>query len=194
MADGTGPVVVSDADEPALCRPRSAIELFIAFSCLSLQSFGGALALIERTVVREKRWLSAREFVGLYAVSQVLPGPSGISFCVMLGDRFYGFRGAVAALAGFLLPPCMVVIATVSLFQQFEHLPAVRGALHGMGAAAVGLIITTASRMARTLRGQRVGVVIAVLTFVAVGLWRQPVSTVVLTLGVVSVWLAWRRV
>ena len=70
-------------------------------------------------------------------------------------------------------------------------MPQVQGALHGMGAASVGLIVTTAARMSRTLRGQRTGIAVAVLSFAAVGLGRLPVSTVVLTLGVLSVWLAW---
>jgi chromate transporter len=183
------------ADEPAgegQVPPGSPGELFLAFALLSLQAFGGALALIERTVVRKKRWLSAKEFLGLYAVSQVLPGPTGISFCVLLGDRFFGLRGAVATLAGFLLVPSVIVIAIASVFQQFQDVPQVEGALHGMGAAAVGLIITTALRMGSTLRGNRVGMVVAALSFAAVALAKLPVSTVVLTLGVLSVLWAWR--
>jgi chromate transporter len=183
------------ADEPAEAGqtpPGSPGEMFLAFAWISMQAFGGALAFIERTVVRDKRWLSAKEFLGLYAVSQVLPGPTGISFCVLLGDRFFGFRGAVATLAGFMLLPAVIVVAIASVFQQFQHVPQVQGALHGMGAAAVGLIVTTAVRMSRTLRGQRVGIVIAVLSFGAVALARLPVSTVVLTLGVLSVVWAWR--
>ena len=84
------------------------------------------------------------------------------------------------------------MLAIASLFQQFQHLPQVQGALHGMGAASVGLIIITALRMARTLRGQRVGIAVALLAFAAVALARLPVSTVVLTLGVASVAWAWR--
>ena len=172
--------------------PRSPGELFVAFALISLQAFGGALALIERTIVYRKRWLDPKEFLGLYAVSQVLPGPTGISFCVMLGDRFFGLRGAIAALSGFLLVPSVIVIAIASVFQQFQHVPQVQGALHGMGAAAVGLIITTALRMGRTLRGNRTGMVVAALSFGAVGLARLPVGTVVLSLGVLSVMWAWR--
>lgn len=185
------------AEEPAeegQVAPGSPGELFLAFAWVSIQAFGGALALIERTIVREKRWLSAKEFLGLYAVSQVLPGPTGISFCVMLGDRFFGLRGAIAALTGFLLVPSVIVIAIASVFQHFQQVPQVQGALHGMGAAAVGLIITTALRMGRTLRGNRVGALVAALSFGAVALARLPVSTVVLTLGVVSVLWAWRSV
>jgi len=187
------PVSTAEAAlEEAQVPPGSPGELFLAFAWISLQAFGGALSLIERTVVRDKRWLSPKEFLGLYAVSQVLPGPTGISFCVLLGDRFFGLRGAVATLCGFLLVPGVIVIGIASVFQQFQHVPAVQGALHGMGTAAVGLIITTALRMGRTLRGQRVGMVVAALSFAAVGLARIPVGTVVLTLGIASVVWAWR--
>lgn len=194
LDDDMRKVVLPDAGETEPQPPRTARELFFAFAAISLQSFGGALALIERTVVRDKRWLSAKEFVGLYAVSQVLPGPTGISFCVMLGDRFHGVRGAAFALAGFLLVPSVIVIGAASLFQRFAGVPAVQGALHGMGAAAVGLIIVTALRMSTTLRGHYIGMVVAVLSFIAVGLFRQPVGTVVLTIGVASVALVWRSV
>src|SRR4051812_40132177 len=174
--------------------PGSPGELFVAFALISLQAFGGALAFIERTVVRNKRWLSAEEFLGLYAISQVLPGPTGISFCVLLGDRFFGLRGAMATVGGFLLLPGVIVIGVTTVFQHFQDVPQVQGALHGMGAASVGLIVTTAMRMGRTLKGRRVGIFVAALSFAAVGLARLPVGTVVLTVGVLSVLWAWRSV
>ena len=182
-------------DDAAAARPapRSATELFITYAAISMQSFGGALAIVERTIVRNKRWLDAKEFVGVYAISQVLPGPTGIALCVLIGDRFFGLRGAAASLAGFLLLPAVGVIAIAALFQQYQHVPWVQGALHGMGAASVGLIVHTALHMLRTLRGQRIGITVALLAFAAVGLAKLPVSTVVLTLGVASVLLAWRR-
>lgn len=182
----------SAGGEDGVHAPRSARELFVTYAWISMQSFGGALAIVEHTIVRRKRWLDSQDFVGLYAVSQVLPGPTGISLCVLIGDRFFGLRGAAAALAGFLLLPAVGVIGLAALFQQFHLVPWVQGALHGMGAASVGLIVHTALSMSRTLRGQRVGTGVALLTFAAVGLGKLPVSTVVLTLGVASVALAWR--
>ena len=184
---------MSEPDAAERPAPRSATELFVTYAVISMQSFGGALAIVERTIVRKKRWLDAKEFVGVYAISQVLPGPTGISLCVLLGDRFFGLRGAAAALAGFLLLPAVGVIAIAALFQQFQQVAWVQGALHGMGAASVGLIVYTALRMSQSLRGQRIGIAIAVLAFGAVGLAKLPVATVVLTLGVASVLLAWRR-
>jgi chromate transporter len=177
---------------PAPPRPASPWELFITFTVVSLQAFGGALAHIERAVVQKKRWLGAEEFLGLFAISQALPGPTGISFCVLLGDRYFGLRGAAAALAGFILVPAVGVLALAALFQQFQSLPWLQGALHGMGAASVGLITVTAVRLSRSLRGERLGMVVAALTFVAVALLHLPVSMVMLTLGLASVAWAWR--
>lgn len=186
------PPPATEEGDGAPAAPRSPGDLFLAFAGLSLQSFGGAVAQIERTVVRRKRWLSPEEFLGLYAISQVLPGPTGISFCVLLGDRFFGVRGAIATVAGFLLPPAVIVLGIASLFRQYDHLPQVQGALHGMAAAAVGVIASAGSRMARNLRGHQVGILVALLAFAAVGIARLPVAWVILSLGVLSVLWAWR--
>ena len=172
-------------------QPASPRDLFLTYCGISLQAFGGALALTERTLVDKKRWFTPKDFLGLYAISQVLPGPTGVSFCVLVGDRFFGLRGASAALAGFLVLPAVIVLLLASLFQHYQHLPAVQGALNGMGAAAVGLIVHTAARMSRTLRGERVGVAVALATFGAVALGGLSVRTVMLSVGVASVAWAW---
>jgi chromate transporter len=189
-ADLPRPPVVVPVGLP-LQKPAAPWELFTTFTLVSLQAFGGALAHIERAVVQKKRWLGAEEFLGLFAISQAMPGPTGISFCVLLGDRYFGLRGAAAALAGFVLVPAVGVLALAALFQHFQHLPGLQGALHGMGAASVGLITVTAVRMSRSLRGERLAMLIAALTFGAVALLQWPVSTVMLSLGVVSVAWAW---
>ena len=174
-------------------RPRSLRELSTTYGAISLQAFGGSLALTERTLVQRKRWLTPQEFLGLYAISQALPGPTGVSFCVLVGDRYFGLRGALAALAGFLLPPAVVVVALATLFQHWHHVPAVQGALNGMGAAAVGLIVQAAARMTRTLRGQRVGAAVALATVAAVTLGGLSLRSVMLSIGVASVAWAWHR-
>lgn len=177
----------------AKAAPCSATELFFTFSGISLQAFGGALALMERTIVQKKRWLTPQEFLGLFGVGQVLPGPTGIAFCVLLGDRYFGFRGAAAALGGFLGPPAVGVLLLAALLQNFQQLPGVQGALYGMGAAATALVMHSAWRLLAALRGWALGLGVAAASFAAVAVLRLPVGWVMATLGVTSVAWAWRE-
>ena len=75
---------------------RSHGDLFLTFNRLALQGFGGVLAVAQRELVERKRWLTREQFVEMLALSQVLPGPNIVNLALMLGDRFFGLRGAVA--------------------------------------------------------------------------------------------------
>lgn len=173
--------------------PGSPWDLFTTYFWASMQSFGGAISFVERAFVRDKRWLTPQEFLGLYAISRALPGPSGISLCVLIGDRFFGVRGALAAVMGSLLVPSVLVLVITSSLRHAQQVPAVQGMLYGMGAASIGVVINTAIRMSDTLRSQPSGVVVALLAFVAIGLMRQPLVVVMATLGAASVAWTWQR-
>ena len=82
---------------PAGNRPGSPFALFIAFSLLALQGFGGVLAVAQRELVDRRGWLSRAEFVELYSIAQMLPGPNVVNLSLMIGDRYFGWRGALAA-------------------------------------------------------------------------------------------------
>ena len=127
----------------------------------------------------------------------MLPGPNIINMGLMMGDRWFGTRGAVTALAGLMLVPLVIVIAAAVLYGQFATLPPVAGALRGMGAVAAGLVISTALKLVPTLRGNTLGRplagVFALATLLAIAGLRWPLAAVVLGLGLVSCTLAWWR-
>jgi chromate transporter len=90
-------------------------ELYWAFTLLALQGFGGVLAVVQRELVERRRWLTLEEFIEDWAVAQILPGPNVVNMSVMLGDRYFGWRGAVAGFAGMLSVPLAVVLAIAVL-------------------------------------------------------------------------------
>ena len=94
--------IAAASDRP---QPRSARDLFVSFTWLALQGFGGVLAIVQREMVEKKRWLTPDEFLEDWAVAQVLPGPNVINLALMIGDRYFGLRGAMAAVAGMLAVP-----------------------------------------------------------------------------------------
>lgn len=184
------------AIEP-LRAPASLRELFFAFTWLALQGFGGVLPVAQRELVERKRWLTKEQFVEMLAVSQVLPGPNVVNLALMFGDRIFGVRGAFTALAGMLLAPLVVVLAVTALYGQFAQVPAVTGALRGMGAVAAGLIVATAYKLLATIKANPMGrptaLTFAALTFLATAWLRWPLVYVIAGLGVVSIAVAWNR-
>ena len=187
-----------EPDGTTLRRPASCGALFLAFTRLALQGFGGVLPVAHRTLVEQERWLSPQQFVELLTLGQVLPGPNIINMAIVIGDRFFGWRGAVAACAGLLLLPMFIVLGLAIAYQQQAAHPAVAGALRGRGAVAAGLILATAVKLVRTLRGNPLGLptcaAIGLATFALVGGLRWPMVWVVLGLGGLGMALAWRRI
>lgn len=182
------------ADRP---RPASLSDLFFSFTWLALQGFGGVLAVVQRELVEKKRWMTREEFIEDWAVAQIMPGPNVVNLSLMIGDRYFGLRGAVAALAGMLAAPTLVVLGLAILYAQYAQLPAVTQALRGMGAVAAGLIAATGFKLMGALRAHPLGVpmcaALGALCFAAVALLRWPLAYVLLSLGLLSCALTWRK-
>jgi len=191
------PAALGALDAGGLRQPMSCVELFKVFNRMALQGFGGVLPVAHRELVERQRWLNAQQFVELLTISQVLPGPNIVNFAILFGDRYFGWRGAVAASAGLLVLPMLIVLALAMAYQRFANQPFVAGALRGMGAVAAGMIIATAVKLARTLKSNPLGLpasgVLGAATLVMVGLLRWPMVWVVLGLGGMGMTLAARR-
>lgn len=178
-------------------RPQSPADLFLSFTWLALQGFGGVLAVVQRVLVEDKRWLTREEFVQEWAVAQVLPGPNIVNLALMLGDRHFGWRGAFAAVGGVLFVPLLVVLALALLHSHFAGVPQVDGALRGMGAVTAGLITATGLKLMTALRTHPLGplpcAVLVIATFAAIALLRWPLGWVLLGLGGPACVLTWWR-
>ncbi len=183
--------------EEPLSQPSSSKELFIAFTLLALQGFGGVLAVAQRVLCEQRRWLSREQFVEILSLAQILPGPNVCNVALMVGDRFFGWRGAFAALAGMMTVPLIIVLGVTALYAQYALHPAVSGALRGMGAVAAGLILGTGLKLIDGVRtnpmGPRVSTLFLLLTFTAVALLRWPLVWVIVLLGLVAWAVAWAR-
>ena len=189
--DATAPATAS----MATLQPQSKTELFLTFNSIALQGFGGVLTIIQREMVDKRRWMTQQEFVEDWAVSQILPGGNVINLCIIVGNRYFGWRGALVALAGILAVPLVIVLLLASFYTQFAHVEAVSGAVRGMGAAAAGLIGAAAIKMLSSLKknllGLHANVALIALTFIAVGLLRWPLFYTVLGLGIPAFAYAW---
>ena len=164
---------------------------------LALQGFGGVLVVVQRILVDEKCWLTNEEFIEDWAVAQVLPGPNVVNLALMIGDRYFGLRGGLAALAGILAFPLLVVLVIAALFASVADLPMAQGALKGMGAVSAGLIAAVGLKLVSAVKVNvmSAGVWIALLaiTFIAIAIFRIPLVWVLLGLGTLATaWAYWQ--
>jgi chromate transporter len=185
------------ADAPPRPQPRSLGDLYLSFTLLALQGFGGVLAVVQRELVERKRWMTREEFVEEWAVAQIMPGPNVVNLSLMIGARYFGLPGALAALAGMLSLPLLVVLALALLHAQFAGHPQLAGALRGMGAVAAGLIAATGLKLSAALARHPLGVPACIAlgsaAFVAIALLRWPLAWVLLGLGTASCLWTWHK-
>jgi chromate transporter len=171
----------------------SRFALFLAFSRISLSSFGGAIFFARRELVERQRWLTEQEFVEMFTLGQLLPGPNVLNLTVMVGYRFAGWTGAAAAVAGFLGCPCLVVVGMGILYQQYGALPQVQQALTGMSSVAAGLLLATVIKLAMVLPRHWRPWLFGALAFVGVGVMRWPLLWVMGALAPWAVFAAWKE-
>jgi chromate transporter len=177
-------------------KPQSLGELFRVFQKLALQGFGGVLPIAQRTLVEKQRWISAADFLALLSLSQVLPGPNIVNLAMIFGYRSAGWRGAWVCAAGLLLAPTLLVLALAAVAQGLGDVPAVRGALRGMGLVGAGLILAMAVRSLAVLPRHALArpwqVVLALATVWLVAVLRWPLVQALATLIPLAWWLAHR--
>ena len=172
---------------PSKSQPKSLSDLFFSFSRLATQGFGGVLAYMERELVERKGWLTREEFLGEWAVARTMPGPAALNLSIMIGARYFGLRGALAAMGGMFMFPTILIILLAIGYAKFGEHPQVVGALQGMGAVAAALFIATGLKLLTALKTNPLGLVLCALiliaTFVGIALLHWNVIHTMLGLG-----------
>jgi chromate transporter len=181
MPPDSPPAAVPAPDSPT-STPPGLIALFMAFARISLAGFGGVLVFARRAIVEQHRWMTADEFNETFALCHFLPGPNIVNLSVVFGSRFRGIAGGLAAFAGLVGPPVVVVTVLAALYARFGEVEALRRILSGVSCAAVGLLISVVFRMMTPLVRKRdlVGLVLLAAVFIAIGVLRLPLPAVLL--------------
>jgi chromate transporter len=185
--DATPAPITMKQDAPSVS------DLFTGFFILGLTGFGGVLPLARRMMVEKRRWLTSAEFTDLLGLCQFLPGGNIINMSVAVGLKFRGIAGAFAAILGLIAAPTAVVIALGIVYDRYENEPIVRHLFGGLSAAAAGLLISMAIKIAWPLRRDVSGLLIVALCVLAIAILRLPLLPILLTLAPLSIFLKARQ-
>jgi len=133
-------------------RP-GAFDIFRIFLRLGLTSFGGPIAHLgysRRTFVTRLAWLDEAAYADLVGLCQFLPGPASSQVGFALGVSQAGWRGGLAAWAGFTLPSALLLFLFAELQASVQG-PAALAILHGLKLVAVAVVAQAVWGMAKSL-------------------------------------------
>ena len=117
--------------------------LFLECAKISLVCVGGGYAsmpLIQASVVDTYHWLTLPEFIDVFTISQITPGPIGINAATFAGMKTAGIGGAISATMGFVTPSLFLCIFLAKIMFRYGSLGSIHGILNGLRPAVMALI------------------------------------------------------
>ena len=179
-------------------KPTTLSNLFWTISNISLQGFGGVFPVAQRELVEKHQWLTKEQFLQDWSVAQIMPGPNVVNLGLIVGNRFFGFKGAIIAILGLVSFPLILVLFLSFIYSHFDQNPYLNGALKGMAAVAAGLIAGTSIKLAMSFKEHPLG---ALLCWVFVGtcfslsaIYRVPLFFILLMVGGLSILITYFRI
>ena len=166
------------------------LEVFVTFFKLGLFTIGGGVAMIpilSNIMVKDKKWFTEDEMIDIIAICQGLPGVIAINMATYVGFKKRGLIGSFAATFGVILPSFVIIVIIAKGMNFIDGNPYVQGALGGLRAAALGLIIIAVYQVAKGVIKDAFSAIGAVGSFILIAVLKINVVYIIvlfLALGI----------
>lgn len=157
-------------------------EIVAVFAKIGLLSFGGPaaqIAMLQRVLVDEKKWIGQERLLHALNFCMLLPGPEAMQLATYCGWVTGGLRGGLAAGLLFVLPGAAVMLGLSALFVTFGHVEIVVGLLFGLKAAVLAVVFEALIRMARRTMSSVFSYLVAAAAFIAIAFLQLPFPLVI---------------
>lgn len=164
-----------------MTNDNSLWAIFCTMLKLGALTFGGGYAMVplfEDEFVQKRKWITADDMVNMVALSQSVPGAIAINCGILIGYRLKKFKGALIAVLGIVLPSVIVLTAVTYLYEAVKDNAYVAGALRGIRAAVVALLVSAFWHFTKPFRKDIVSIIVFVIAF-----------TISLTLNINSIYI-----
>ena len=167
-----------------------------AWFLISLQTFGGPagqIAVMQRTLVDEQRWIGQQRFLFALSYCTLLPGPEAQQLATYVGWLLNGVRGALVAGVLFILPGVVTLLALSALYVGLGDTTLVESLFLGLGPAVIAIVAQAVVRLAGRGLAHPALTGLAALSFVALAAFSVPFPLVV-AVGALAGWVLGRRI
>jgi chromate transporter len=183
-----------NAIDPIRPQPTfgEALKVWFKIGCLSFGGPAGQIALMHRIVVDEKKWLPEAQFLHALNFSMLLPGPEATELATYAGWLLHGVRGGLAAGILFVLPGALVMLGLSLLYAFGRGIGAVDGALFGIKAAVLVIVVEALMRIGRRSLKTHLLVALAALGFIGIFFFALPFPLIVVVAALTGFFVAQR--
>jgi chromate transporter len=166
-------------------------RIFLEFLIIGATSFGGVVPYLRDHLVAKQKWLTDTEFVEMLSISQSLPGLNATNMAILVGQKLSGALGATVGILGMCLPGSALMFVVGIVYRAHGEHAWANGALKGVAAAAVGLVLATVVQLSKKSLGQRADYLFLALTVIAVNRLHLSVLLALVVVGLVAI--LWHR-
>jgi len=147
---------------------RDALRFWLKLGFISFGGPAGQIAIMHRVVVDEKKWIEESRFLHALNFCVLLPGPEAQKLATYIGWLMHGTRGGLAAGILFVVPGALVMLALSLLYALGRGIPAVEGALFGIKAAVLVIVVEALIRIGKRALKTNLLVGVAAAAFVGI--------------------------
>ena len=143
-------------------------EIFKLFSLLGATSFGGPaahIAMMEKEVIQDKKWISKQHFLDLIGATNIIPGPNSTEMTMHVGYEKAGWKGLIVAGVSFLGPAVLITLIFAFLYSEYGALPTIAPYIEGIKPAVVALILQASYKLSNKAFKNNFLLVLGVLAF-----------------------------
>ena len=157
-----------------------ALRFWLKLGFISFGGPAGQIAIMHRVVVDEKKWIDEARFLHALNFCVLLPGPEAQKLATYIGWLLHGTRGGLAAGILFVLPGALVMLGLSMLYALGRGIPAVEGALFGIKAAVLVIVVEALIRIGKRALKTRFLVGVAAAAFIGIFFLALPFPLIVL--------------
>jgi chromate transporter len=159
---------------------RDILKVFLKIGTFAFGGVYSMLAFFERELVQKRKWLTQEEFAESVVMGQLTPGAPIVNTGIFIGYTLKKLKGALATVAGQVLPSFILVLVLAFLYVRYNELALLKAILKGVGAAVVGLIASVVYTMGSKLLKEYNSIVIAAVAFLCLAVFKlNPIELIV---------------
>ncbi len=158
-------------------------EAFRFWLKLGFISFGGPagqIAIMQRELVEEKKWIDQDDFLHALNYCMLLPGPEAQQLATYIGWRLHGIRGGIVAGAFFVIPSIFFLLILSYIYAAYGNLPQIDAVLDGFKAVVVAIVVEAVFKIAKKAFKTRWHVLISILSFAAIYFFHVPFPLIII--------------